>query len=674
MNIYKMRYYIVYLYERFFSELVLGGCMFKNLKLGKKIGGGFFVILTLLSLVVCINILVLNKTNDGIGKYRVLAQDTNLIGHIQSDMLMLRLNVTNYLISQNDENLKEYQEYAAKIAQLIKTAKTQIVDAERVQMIADVENGINSYNIAFQDVIALNAERGKQYKRLALFKKEMQDAIIHMVEIAHENNNAETSYYASDVQKEMFLGLLFVAKFLNTNDVNDYKLAIKNIQDQLKTEITNLDKHLYEANVRDAFIDFKIAHTSYVRYVHKTYEVITKRDAVIQNSLDVLGPDMIKRIEILEQSILQDQETLGPELKDDTDKSISMSITLVIAAIVIGVIAAYLLTKAITQPINRAVSVANRLAQGDLTIQIKATNNDETGTLLRAMQETVNNLKHMLSTISDASIELASASEELSVVTQQTTQGIAQQELETDSVATAMNQMATTVREVADNATSAADAAKMADQTVKSSDRVVNNTLSSVNNLSDSVNDSSIKLSGVEEQVENINSILGEIKGVAEQTNLLALNAAIEAARAGEHGRGFAVVADEVRALASRTHDSTQEIENIIEKLQTGTQDTVTVMNKGKEQADLCVVYAQETQKALVMIKESITTISDMNFQIAGASEEQSQVAENINENVVNVKRIAEENAAGATQTKGSSGEIAQLAEQLKELVTQFKV
>ena len=199
-------------------------------------------------------------------------------------------------------------------------------------------------------------------------------------------------------------------------------------------------------------------------------------------------------------------------------------------------------------------------------------------------------------------------------------------------------------------------------------------TIQSIHSLSLNVNESSDRLNDLQQQVLNISSILEVIKGIADQTNLLALNAAIEAARAGEQGRGFAVVADEVRSLAGKTQGSTSEIQSIIEKLQVGTQNAVDVMNDGREQAKSCVEQAQNTGVALENITSAINVINDMNLQIASASEQQSSVAENINESVFNVKRIAEENSVASNQTRSSSSEIARLAVQLNQLVTRFTV
>ncbi len=280
----------------------------------------------------------------------------------------------------------------------------------------------------------------------------------------------------------------------------------------------------------------------------------------------------------------------------------------------------------------------------------------------------------MISTIHSASAELASASEELAVVTDQTTQGIVRQETETDMVATAMNEMATTVHDVASNAARAADAANDADKQAESGAKVVAETVNSIGTLSESVNLSSEKLHMVQQDVVNISSILDVIRAIADQTNLLALNAAIEAARAGEQGRGFAVVADEVRSLAARTQGSTSEIQSIIEQLQSGTKSSVQVMNQVKSLADDCVEQAGKTGVVLQSITDAVGVINDMNIQIASASEQQSTVAETINENVVNVKRIAQENALASSQTRSSSSEIARLADQLNDLVALFKL
>jgi methyl-accepting chemotaxis protein len=251
---------------------------------------------------------------------------------------------------------------------------------------------------------------------------------------------------------------------------------------------------------------------------------------------------------------------------------------------------------------------------------------------------------------------------------------VERQRSETDQVATAINQMTATVQEVASNATNAAASANSADNNAKVGKEVVAATSDAISRLADEVENATNVIKGVEQDSASIGSVLDVIKGIAEQTNLLALNAAIEAARAGEQGRGFAVVADEVRSLASRTQESTQEIEEMIAKLQTGSKNAVGVMEQSREQAQAGVEQAREAAEALESITGAVATINDLNTQIASAAEEQSAVSEEINRSVVSISQISEETATGAEQTTSSANDLSKLAGDLQGLVSQFRV
>jgi methyl-accepting chemotaxis protein len=649
--------------------------MFRNLKLGPKIGLSFFIVLSLLSIVLVISISALNQANNGIDQYRSLARESNLAGRLQANMLMVRMNVKDYLITQSESDLNQYQDYLSKMNEFLDEAKKQIKKPERASLIASVDNSLKNYEVAFSKVVQLLEKRNAILNgALVPHGGKMRSIIANIIQTAYVNGDKDAAYHASHVQEKMLVGRLFVVKYLQSNSNEDFQVAIENMGKALSEEIAGLRKLLSNPRRINLLAEFEDVNVEYIKDMRHIHNLIEERNNIINDTLNTIGSDVASTVENVKLSVMEEQDTLGPELNENTDNSITFSLILSVIAIVLGVVAAYLLTISITRPIHKAVIAANQLAEGDLTIEVIQTNKDETGMLLGSIQNTAIKLRDMISVISGASIEFASASQELAVVTEQTSQGIQQQEIETDLVATAMHEMAATVNDVANNAAKAAEAANQADEEARSGSKVVDSTIMAINALTDSVNNSSEKLNEVETEVTNISSILNVIGAISDQTNLLALNAAIEAARAGEHGRGFAVVADEVRTLAARTQTSTQEIQRIIEQLQSGTRETVEVMNQGKSHALKCIEQANDTNLALQSITNAITMINDMNMQIASASEQQSSVAESINENVVNVKQIAVENSVASNQTRSSSAEIAQLADQLKQLVEQFKV
>ncbi len=299
---------------------------------------------------------------------------------------------------------------------------------------------------------------------------------------------------------------------------------------------------------------------------------------------------------------------------------------------------------------------------------------DEVGRLAEAVQAMQGKLTRRIQEIAEVTHKVNMAVETMSAIVEHTSMGVQQQHSETEQVATAMNEMTATVHEVARNTAAAANAASQADQEVSNGSQVVKQTIASIGKLADEVRKGADAIGRLETDSNNIGAVLDVIKGIAEQTNLLALNAAIEAARAGEQGRGFAVVADEVRTLAQRTQESTREIQQMIEKLQDGAQEAVRVMHAGRTQAEASVAQASQAGQSLNTIRAAVSTIHDMSTQIATAAEEQGAVAEEINRNIVNISHIVEQTAEGAAQTTSAGEELGQLAEQLQTVVNRFKL
>ncbi|WP_028631950.1 methyl-accepting chemotaxis protein [Pseudomonas parafulva] len=345
-----------------------------------------------------------------------------------------------------------------------------------------------------------------------------------------------------------------------------------------------------------------------------------------------------------------------------------------VLALALGLLAAWAITRQIIVPLREVLRSTERVASGDLTLDEQRPRGDELGQLQASVQRMTRGLRELIGGIGDGVTQIASAAEELSAVTEQTSAGVSNQKVETDQVATAMNQMTATVHEVARNAEQASEAALMADQQAREGDRVVNEAVAQIERLAREVVNSSEAMSQLKGESDKIGSVLDVIKSVAQQTNLLALNAAIEAARAGEAGRGFAVVADEVRSLAQRTQQSTEEIEELIAGLQSGTQRVASVMDNSRQLTDSSVELTRRAGTSLDTITRTVSSIQAMNQQIATAAEEQTAVAEEINRSVINVRDISDQTSSASEQTASSSVELARLGTHLQGLVGRFRL
>lgn len=350
-------------------------------------------------------------------------------------------------------------------------------------------------------------------------------------------------------------------------------------------------------------------------------------------------------------------------------------VTLVITLLVaLGAIIALLGTTSrnIIRPIRELLMLLNKMAGGDFTVLANPKGNDEVAELQRAANSTSKQLKGMISNLISSTQELNSTVTQISSAIDASNENMATQRIETEQVATAMNQMTATIRGIAQTTSDAAVSATEADNEAKEGQSVVTETIGSIEGLSREIGQATTVIAQLRQQSTDIGGVLDVIRGIAEQTNLLALNAAIEAARAGEQGRGFAVVADEVRTLAGRTQESTEEIQAMIERLQDGAQDAVDAMERSGEHVQQTTVRSRKGGESLDMITSSVEKIRDMSMQIASAAEQQGAVAENVNEKVANINQLSERTKDSSDEVQAANGRLTSLGAELRKMTDRF--
>ncbi len=477
-------------------------------------------------------------------------------------------------------------------------------------------------------------------------------------------------------------GLRAYLAFRQQSSLDEIKLYRENVEATLaKIQKMQDSQDLLTLDQADALEQFLPLKDKFFANLEKVVELhggdAWRTDAhLIRTEVGPLLDSVSEKLQSLVGDLRTRVSTTSDELVGQVTATNTLVGTMLVFGLVLGVVIAWGILKMIIAPLQAALDAMADIVggEGDLTRRLDDSSRDEIGKLANGFNMFASMVHHIIKEITGYTEQLAHSADRLTVVTEETSRGADRQQLQTDEVVAAVNELAATGQEVARNTTEAADAAQNAEHASTEGRAVVGKTIDAIDSLATEVEQAGEVINRLEADSEAIGGVLDVIRGIAEQTNLLALNAAIEAARAGEQGRGFAVVADEVRTLASRTQESTAEIQTMIERLQSGSQEAVKVMGKSKKDADMTVEQAAKAGASLQAISEAVTVINQMNIQIATAAEEQNAVAENINHSVVNISEITEQTAAGAQQTASASSELNELAEHLSGIVKQFKV
>jgi len=576
----------------------------------------------------------------------------------------LRLARMDYDMRRGEQGPGTVNEFLSKLESGLQSARGMIEQPSDVAMVDQQLAAVAEYKRAFGEMTQATVQREDARSKLganadnAVAKVgEVESALLQGDSVAQYNAVIELSKLLQQARYQV-RGYTYSGKAdAEQPALTAIDNALKNLE-SLPSRVP--DQHV--ANLQQATDSLKAYRAAVAQF----------RDSQVKNAAALVNMSAQGDILIAVSKKLTESQTVVR----DTDAARAKNLLLIATALAVafGLLAAWAITRQIIIPLNQTLKVAERVAAGDLTHNLVSLRRDELGQLQRSMQSMTQGLRELVGGISDGVTQIASAAEELSAVTEQTSAGVNNQKIETDQVATAMNEMAATVQEVARNAEEASEAAVAADQQAREGDKVVGEAIAQIERLAVEVGHSTEAMGELKRESDKIGSVLDVIKSVAQQTNLLALNAAIEAARAGEAGRGFAVVADEVRSLAQRTQKSTEEIEELIVGLQNGTQQVATIMDNSRTLTDSSVELTRRAGGSLESITRTVSAIQAMNQQIAAAAEQQSAVAEEINRSVLNVRDVSDQTSAASEETAASSVELARLGNHLQMLVGRFKV
>nr|WP_095182405.1 methyl-accepting chemotaxis protein [Pseudomonas sp. Irchel 3F6] len=634
-----------------------------DIKVSRKLGTGFGILL----------LAVLAVAFIGYNSNSVLVDrlsTTRLIGTLNDATQNMRLSEKQYEAAADAAFAESYNAQLNVLQGLVGKALDTLTRAENQQALKALQTTIVAYDQKVKRLIAADQSTTDALKPLTALSDKYAQTFAGMLEgtttralASADGERVRELRTVADLRNGMTTFRLMLRRYIAVpNDVNK-KLLMETI-DSFLSDISKARTSLPTA----LSSQLEEAHAGMRRYREVLVEVAGLFEQK-QNMREQVDQES-KAMDKIMSGLMDTQQRLAHE--DQHSAFIQMAV-LTALALVIGLLASVVISRQITAPLALTVDLARRIAKGDLTVQARSARKDELGDLQNAMQEMAQNLNTLVQGIGNGVTQISTSAEKLSAMSEQTSAGVRQQKSEVDQVATAMHEMASTVQEVARNTTDASAAATLADQQARHGSTVVKQATVQISELAMAIEELGGAMNVLTQDSEQIGKVIDVIKAVAEQTNLLALNAAIEAARAGEQGRGFAVVADEVRSLAQRTQDSTKEIEALIVTLQQGTQAAATLMTSSRERTLDTVVLAQKAELAITEINQSIGTIQEVSLQISAAAEQQSAVADEINRSIVSVRDVADQSAVASEESAAATIELASLGQDLQRMTAHFR-
>ncbi|OJI52055.1 Methyl-accepting chemotaxis protein McpS [Vibrio vulnificus] len=605
--------------------------------------------------------------------YGELAGETTLAGEIQANFLKVRLSADKYLATLENSHLTTYQQRVQKITKMVQDDITRTDDDEHRAYLDKALAEVKHFDHTFGQ-LKQNVEQVEKaiYQDMVKVEKQALHDLDAILDNAHRSLKPEVEYYAALLMENFLLANLAVLHYVhkeNEESLQQVRVTLSETLPQLEEQFRTVIESEEQKALLQAFVQQRAL---FIKAFDHTVMLKNQQNGH-RKKLAEYGELLSSDLEALKLLSIEEQTQLTAELQEKKKQTIEVILGLAVAAVVIGIACAYTVANSIGKGIRKVKRISTELSKGNLSVEVVVEGKDEIGELLANMRETILSLRDIVDKVNLSCYKVAQMSEELSAITNTTSRSSNALNSEMEQISASVQQLSTSTTEIAQSATDSASFAQRATHNVSQGLDEVHKTLDAIEKAEHEMAGSSKQIGDLYQESMDIGSILEVIHGVAEQTNLLALNAAIEAARAGEQGRGFAVVADEVRSLAKRTQEATAQIETMIGSLQHGAEEAKNSIDQSHHTVTGAAQQAQSTTSNLENIQTLIEELNDTNTQIAAAVEEQSMVTANVSESVTETYNITRDNNEAVKNIADSAQELAVVAQDLETQMKRFK-